>query len=370
MDISLGQRAAHADDLFLSLQGQSVLQVRRAPLRRRVGRLLDGDRVLERADAKHDRQDPSRRPHAVQSAARHGEAGAALLDTARVRAPAPDPARSEIRLPVALVDRTHRRLDRRHEHDAVHAVGLRRPDLQHDPPGHRHERRPSALDRQFLERGDHRRRGLRTDLLLLLEGTHRSVRRRGPGRDLVSHGDVRRRFRLHGDGPHLPPDRAHAGAGPLDQPGLPAAGNLSRTVRRNWSAPSGLRYDPGMWLRRESTDGLVRLTLDHGKTHALDPGLVGELHDAFARLAADDSVKCVILTGSGDRFFCNGLDVAALLSLSREELSQFYDSFIELCGEMYLFPRPLVAAINGHAIAGGLILALTADYQLLAAETR
>lgn len=125
-----------------------------------------------------------------------------------------------------------------------------------------------------------------------------------------------------------------------------------------------------MWLRTETLDGLVRLTLDRGKTHALDPELVGELRAEMDRLSRDDSIRGVILTGAGDRFFCNGFDLAALVPLGREEVSRFYDTFIGLCVEMYLFPRPLIVAINGHAMAGGLILALTADYQLIGAENR
>lgn len=125
-----------------------------------------------------------------------------------------------------------------------------------------------------------------------------------------------------------------------------------------------------MWLRRETQDGITRLTLDRGRTHSLDPELVGELRTAFDELAREEAVRAVILTGAGDRFFCNGLDVAALLPLTRDEMCRFYDTFIGLVIEMYLFPRPLVAAINGHAIAGGLILALTADYQLIGAENR
>lgn len=124
------------------------------------------------------------------------------------------------------------------------------------------------------------------------------------------------------------------------------------------------------WLKLTKTDGLARLVMDRGKTHALDPVIVDELRTAFNDLRSDESVKAVILTGAGDRYFCNGLDVAALLELKNGEMVRFFDSFIALYTEMYLFPRPLVAAINGHAMAGGLILAMTADFRLIGAENR
>jgi Delta3-Delta2-enoyl-CoA isomerase len=124
------------------------------------------------------------------------------------------------------------------------------------------------------------------------------------------------------------------------------------------------------WLRVARDDGLITITIDRGRTHAMDPELVTEIRDTFQELRDDASARAVILTGSGDRFFSNGFDVAALLQLPRADLSRFYEDFIVLCAELYLFPKPLVAAINGHAIAAGLIIALTADYQLIGADNR
>lgn len=123
------------------------------------------------------------------------------------------------------------------------------------------------------------------------------------------------------------------------------------------------------WIEIERNEGLVRLTLERGKAHALDPELVDELLGAINALREDDTVRAVILTGAGERFFCSGLDVGELLPLDRAAMSRFFARFIELFTAMYAFPRPLIAAINGHAIAGGLILALTADYQIVGAES-
>jgi len=123
-------------------------------------------------------------------------------------------------------------------------------------------------------------------------------------------------------------------------------------------------------LQIERRDRLVWVRLDRDKTHSLDPDIVRRLRALFEEMAHDDSVGAVILSGLGDRFFCNGLDVARLMELSRREMTHFVDQFLGLCRDMYLFPRPLVAAINGHAMAGGLILALTADYRIVCDENR
>jgi 3,2-trans-enoyl-CoA isomerase len=123
-------------------------------------------------------------------------------------------------------------------------------------------------------------------------------------------------------------------------------------------------------IELERKGRLVWVRLNRGKTHALDPELIRKLQSTFEEMAHDDSVGAVILSGFGDRFFCNGLDVAALLELSKPAMTRFVDDFLGLCRQLYVFPRPLVAAINGHAMAGGLILALAADYRLVGDENR
>lgn len=120
----------------------------------------------------------------------------------------------------------------------------------------------------------------------------------------------------------------------------------------------------------ERRAGRVWLRLNRGKTHTLDSALLTELSGRFHELADDPECRAVVLAGAGDRFFCNGLDVPTLLAMSRGELSAFLHLFLGVIHQLYLFPRPLVAAINGHCMAGGLILALTADYRIVGDENR
>lgn len=110
--------------------------------------------------------------------------------------------------------------------------------------------------------------------------------------------------------------------------------------------------------------------MNRGRTHTLDDSLLQELSDRFRTLADDPDCGAVILAGSGDRFFCNGLDVQSLIAKSPKELDRFVRLFHDVIHQLYLFPRPFVAAINGHAMAGGLILALTADYRIIGDENR
>ena len=115
----------------------------------------------------------------------------------------------------------------------------------------------------------------------------------------------------------------------------------------------------------EIDGGIATLTLGRGKVNALDEATVEELAGRVPLLAADERVRGVVLTGR-DSFFSFGFDVPQLLPYTREEFTRFLGRFTSLYTELFVFPKPLVAALNGHAIAGGCMLALTCDKRLMA----
>lgn len=114
-------------------------------------------------------------------------------------------------------------------------------------------------------------------------------------------------------------------------------------------------------------DGIATLTLHRGKVNALNAELVAELHAAFATLEGEASTRAVLLTGHG-KFFSFGLDVPELFPLPPEAFARFLGEFTGLYTRIYGFPKPVLAAVNGHAIAGGCMLALACDRRLVVAE--
>lgn len=80
----------------------------------------------------------------------------------------------------------------------------------------------------------------------------------------------------------------------------------------------------------------------------------------------DERVDGVLLASEHPRVFCPGLDLVELSALDREAMRAFMLGFAAATWSLFGFPKPLVAAVHGHAIAGGCILALTADWRLLA----
>jgi len=107
------------------------------------------------------------------------------------------------------------------------------------------------------------------------------------------------------------------------------------------------------------------LTLTRDKVHAIDEASVDELRDRVSALALDAGVRAVVLTGE-DRFFSFGFDVPALYDYAPADFTRFLTKFTGLCRALYELPKPLVAAVNGHAVAGGFMLAISSDYRIMA----
>lgn len=107
------------------------------------------------------------------------------------------------------------------------------------------------------------------------------------------------------------------------------------------------------------------MTLNRPKANAINEPLVHDMREAFANFAASESVHGVILTGQGT-IFSAGLDVVELFGYDETEMDRFWESFQRLLLDMASFPKPLVAAINGHAPAGGCVFALCCDCRIMA----
>ena len=116
-------------------------------------------------------------------------------------------------------------------------------------------------------------------------------------------------------------------------------------------------------IEQKDTDGIRVLKLAHGKVSAMDVELGEALIDAF-KAAQDDSVRAVILTGSGSSFSA-GVDLFRVLDGGVDYVRRFLPVLDDFLRQVLTFPKPVVAAINGHAIAGGCILAATCDYRIM-----
>jgi enoyl-CoA hydratase/carnithine racemase len=120
-------------------------------------------------------------------------------------------------------------------------------------------------------------------------------------------------------------------------------------------------------LSIERRDDVALVTLRRPeKRNALSIELRIELADAFAALSADDGVGCVVLTGAGTAF-CSGMDTSQFGGDvdHRTRLVETSTAAFEAVGNC---ERPVVAAVNGHALAGGFALALLCDLRIAARD--
>lgn len=116
-------------------------------------------------------------------------------------------------------------------------------------------------------------------------------------------------------------------------------------------------------VRTEDHAGGVRkLILDHPPANAENDELLKDLCAAVDAAASDDAVRAVVLTGAG-KFFCGGFDLSSGQG-PNGELAVLSDAFRDAHLKILSLPKPVVAAMNGHAIAGGLVLVLACDYRL------
>lgn len=121
------------------------------------------------------------------------------------------------------------------------------------------------------------------------------------------------------------------------------------------------------WTIERKHDHVAVVTMNTNKVNAQNPAFFADLHAAFDRLETEFSDCAVVLTGSG-AVFTAGLDFDHHFPLfarrSLKEIDAWFDAYRATNLRLFTYPRPTVAAINGHAYAGGLITALDCDHRI------
>ncbi|NPV93192.1 MAG: crotonase [Firmicutes bacterium] len=115
----------------------------------------------------------------------------------------------------------------------------------------------------------------------------------------------------------------------------------------------------------EITDGTAVITLNRPKAlNALNAKLYSELGQVTDELAANDEVKAIIVTGSGDKAFAAGADIVYMYPLNSIECRKFVMQVKDVLLKFENLPKPTIAAVNGMALGGGCELAMCCDLRI------
>ena len=117
-------------------------------------------------------------------------------------------------------------------------------------------------------------------------------------------------------------------------------------------------------LNTRNEEGIIIAEFDHGKVNSITRETLIKLRETVRTANEDKSIRGIILTGAS-RTFSGGFDLPMFLGFKTlEEIVEFFDEEEEILVELFMCKKPVVSAINGHAIAGGLILAMASDYRI------
>ncbi|MBU2547814.1 MAG: enoyl-CoA hydratase/isomerase family protein [Proteobacteria bacterium] len=111
-------------------------------------------------------------------------------------------------------------------------------------------------------------------------------------------------------------------------------------------------------------DDVALIRLDNTVINSLSLELFTELNETLGRL--NQEVRGLVMAG-GTKFFSMGWQLPTLLTYDRTRMTEFFTAFNQACLNLYAFPAPTATAMQGHAVAGGCVLAIMTDYRFIAA---
>jgi enoyl-CoA hydratase len=125
----------------------------------------------------------------------------------------------------------------------------------------------------------------------------------------------------------------------------------------------------GEFVRVERDGAVATIRLDRPPANAFARPVSLELSEAARAVAADEAIRAVVIWG-GERIFAAGADIKEMVDAGPEEIAGHVGALEQACGDVAAIPKPVIAAINGFALGGGLEVALACDLRFAAEDAQ
>lgn len=120
----------------------------------------------------------------------------------------------------------------------------------------------------------------------------------------------------------------------------------------------------------EHIDKTVVITIDNPPVNALDEQVLAELEELIVFVSEGNGIRALIITGAGEKFFMAGADISDFPDLKEESGVAFVKRRTDLYDRIAALPFPVICALNGTALGGGLELALACDMRIMAKNAK
>jgi len=120
-----------------------------------------------------------------------------------------------------------------------------------------------------------------------------------------------------------------------------------------------------MHIDIENKGGVNILRMNHRDDNRFNQDFLDELHGALDGIEGDRDARALVITGAHEKYFSVGIDIPWSMGQKRGASEKFLHTYIRLILRTFLFPKPVVAAINGHAFAGGFFLSMCCDWRVM-----
>lgn len=121
----------------------------------------------------------------------------------------------------------------------------------------------------------------------------------------------------------------------------------------------------------ETTEGISTITFNRPKAlNALNSALLGELDQALDEIAGNEDIRVLILTGAGEKAFVAGADITELAKLDTLSAKVFINKGLTVINKLAELPIPVIAAVNGFALGGGLEISMACDFIYASSSAR